>query len=484
MTESLKNVTFKNISYNAIGKVVAFVAQSAATIIVSRELIVEDYGVAGFAMICVTFMRNFSSFGISDAAVHASDFDNKGMNTAFTLRLILSLFAFAITIALSGMAEHLIQHKAITSVIRVLAFAILIDNVSSVSSIILERNLKYAIISIAETGLTVTSSITAIILALNGFKYWSIVYGFISANIVFVLIMYLCKPYRFRFAIDVDQAKQYLRYGAYIFFSGLLYFAIYNVDNFIIGSVAGASQLGYYSIAFNWGGMVASIMWAVAGSVLFPTFSRMRDDSARVKNAYLKVIQYIAMIGLLCNIGLFCMADNFLFTVLGKGTDKWLPSLATLKILCLYGVIRSLIATASPLMMAQGKPRTQFQANLVAALVECSLVYPAIKFGSIELVGMVVLLSYICQLFVYIPALKRTNNISLREIVSNIWPAAVSGFVMYLCYFVLNGLFAPGLVKLAGSMLVLTTVYLVTYGILTQWSIYIQLKGLIFAGRG
>jgi O-antigen/teichoic acid export membrane protein len=483
MAESLKTVTFKNIGFNAIGKVVAFLFQSAATIIVSRELIAEDYGVAGFAMICVTFMRNFSSFGISDAAVHARDFDNKGMNTAFTLRLILSLFAFAITIALSGFAEHMIQHKAITSVIRILAFAILIDNVGSVSSIILERNLKYSIISIAETGLTVTSSITAIILALNGFKYWSIVYGYISANIAFVLIMYLCKPYRFKFALDTDIANQYLRYGAFVFLSGLLYFAIFNVDNFIIGSVAGASQLGYYAIAFNWGGMVATIMWAVAGSVLFPTFSRMQDDPARVKHAYLVIIEYIAMINILCNVGLFCVADNFLFSVLGKGTDKWLPSLQTLRILCIYGVVRSLIAPASPLMMAQGKTRIQFQANLLAALIEFALVYPAIRFGSIEIVGLVVLLSYVCQLFIYLPALKQINNISVREIGSNIWPAIVSGVAMFLCYVVLNGLFTPGLTKLAGSILILTVVYIVTYGILTQWRIYIQLKNLIFASR-
>jgi O-antigen/teichoic acid export membrane protein len=189
------------------------------------------------------------------------------------------------------------------------------------------------------------------------------------------------------------------------------------------------------------------------------------------------------MISLLCNVGLFCVADNFLFTVLGKGTDKWLPSLQTLRILCLYGAVRSLIAPASPLMMAQGKTRTQFQANLLAAMIELALVYPAIRFGSIEIVGLVVLLSYACQMIVYLPAMKKNNNITAREIGSNIWPAVVSGMAMFLCYFALNGLFTHGLMKLAGSILILTVVYTVTYGILTRWRVYIQLKDVIFAGR-
>ncbi len=483
MSQSLKNTTFKNISYNAFGKVIAFCFQSAASIILSRELVAEDYGVAGFAMICVAFMKNFSGFGINKAAVHAEYFDEKAMNTAFTLRQIIGCLAFAITIAFSGLAGHFIEHKAITSVIRVLAFAILIDNFSLVSTIYLERNLKFSIISFAETGLTVASSITAIILVMNGFKYWSIVYGYIAANIVFVLITYLYRPYRFRFSIDVVIAKQYLKYGSMVFLTGLLFFAIFNMDNFIIGSVAGLAQLGFYAIAFNWGAMVCSIMGAVVFGVLFPTFSRMRGDPVRMKQAYLKIIQYTALFSLLFNVGLFCVADNFLVTVLGKGTDKWLPSLHTLRILCFYGVIRSLIEPASSLFMSQGNTKIPLKAALLVALIELTLVYPAIRFGSIEVVGLAVLLAYSCQLLVYLPALKKCNNILAGEVWTHIWPALASGLVMLLCYFSLTGLFGYGLVNLAVSVLILTLVYLVVYGLLTRWRVYLQLRDLFPVSR-
>ncbi len=479
MAQSLKSTTFKNISYNAIGKVVAFGFQSVANIILSRELIAADYGVAGFAMICVAFMKNFSGFGINRAAVHAADFDEKAMATAFTLRQIIGVIAFGITIAFSGLAEHFIDHKAITSVIRVLAFAILIDNFSLVSSIQLERNLKFSVISLAETGLTAASSIIAIILALNGFKYWSIVYAFLAANTVFVAITYWYAPYRFKFSIDTVIAKQYLSFGSTVFLTGLLSFAVFNMDNFIVGSVAGVSQLGYYAIAFNWGAMVCSIMGAVVLGVLFPTFSRMQGDLERMKQAYLKIIQYTALFSVLCNVGLFCVADNFLITVLGKGTDKWLPSLMTLRILCLYGIVRSLIEPASSLLMAQGKAHIALKASLLVALVELALVYPAIKYGGIEVVGIAVLFAYVCQLAIYLPALKKTNDIRLIEIVKITWPALVAGGITLLGYFSLNGLFTPGLLKLVVSMFLLTSVYLLFYGLLTRWRVFLQLRDLL-----
>lgn len=483
MAKTLKNTTLKNVSYNAIGKFIAFLFQSAANIVLSRELVAEDYGVAGFAMICVTFMKSFSGFGINRAAVHARDFNEKSMSTAFTLRQIIGFIAFAVTIALSSFAENFIENKAITSVIRVLAFAILIDNLSMVSTICLERSLKFSIISFAETGLYVASSITAICLAINGFKYWSIVFAFLAANTVFVLITFWYMPYRIRFEIDLEIAKQYLRYGSTVFTTGLLSFVIFNMDNFVIGSVAGASQLGYYTIAFNWGAMVCSVMGAVVLSVLFPTFSRMRDDPVRMKQAYLKIIQYTALLSVLCNVGLFCVADNFLVSVLGKSTDKWLPSLVTLRILCAYGIIRSLIEPASLFLMAQGNTRSPFKASLQVALIELALVYPAIKYGSIEIVGLAVLFAYISQLRIYLPALKKTNSIGVGEIWKMIWPAATSGVVIVIGYLLLNGLFVNGLVKLLGSILLITTIYILVYGALTRWQLYIQIKGLIFTNR-
>jgi PST family polysaccharide transporter len=239
------------------------------------------------------------------------------------------------------------------------------------------------------------------------------------------------------------------------------------------------SQLGYYAIAFNWGAMVCSIMGAVVLGVLFPTFSRMQGDLERMKQAYLKIIQYTALLSVLCNVGLFCVAENFLISVLGKGTDKWLPSLVTLRILCLYGIVRSLIEPASSLLMAQGKAHIALKASLLVALVELALVYPAIKYGGIEFVGIAVLFAYMCQLAIYLPALNKTNNIRVVELLKITWPAWAAGGITLLCYLLLNDHFSHGLLKLVVSVFLLTSVYLLFYGLLTRWRVFHQLRDLL-----
>jgi O-antigen/teichoic acid export membrane protein len=317
---------------------------------------------------------------------------------------------------------------------------------------------------------------------MNGFKYWSIVYAYLAATTVFTLTTYCYMPYRLKFAIDLGIAKQYLRFGMPVFLTGLLSFAIFNMDNFVVGAVAGASQLGYYAISFNWGSMVCSIMGAVVFGVLFPTFSRMQGDPERMKQAYLRILQYTALLSFLCNVGLFCVADNFLISVLGKGSDKWLPCLATMRILCFYGVVRSLTEPASSLLMAQGTARIPLKAALLTAVIELALVYPAIRFGSIATVGWAVLVAYCSQLVVYLPALKRMNGITISEIGAKVLPAAAAGAVMIGCFLLFQGYLPAGPVKLTVSIVTLTAIYLTIYGIITQFKAYDELKGL-FLGR-
>src|SRR5262249_17735494 len=187
------------------------------------------------------------------------------------------------------------------------------------------------------------SSIFCIALALAGFKYWSIVLGNICASIAAVVFINILKPVRLRFCFDSKAASELIHFGGSLFLSGLIVFAIFNADNFIIGAIKGSSLLGYYTIAFNWGSTICGLLSGTVLSVFFPIFSRIQQDRKRIKEAYIRVLEYIAFIGVLANASLLLVSKEFLVFVLGHGTDKWIPALTALRILCIYGIFRCLL---------------------------------------------------------------------------------------------------------------------------------------------
>ncbi len=56
---------------------------------------------------------------------------------------------------------------------------------------------------------------------------------------------------------------------------------------------------------------------------------------------YLKTIDLVAFVATVANTALLANASFFLVTFLGKGTGKWLPTLSSLRILCMYGILRA-----------------------------------------------------------------------------------------------------------------------------------------------
>jgi O-antigen/teichoic acid export membrane protein len=125
-----------------------------------------------------------------------------------------------------------------------------------------------------------------------------------------------------RFRFDFRIARELVGFGGYLFLSGLFAFFIFNVDNFIIGSVKGAKELGYYAVAFNWASMICLIMYSVVLRVIFPVMAKLQDQVMEIRSAYLKTLEYSSYLIVLANIALFVISKEFLVSVLGHGSDS------------------------------------------------------------------------------------------------------------------------------------------------------------------
>jgi len=471
--------TTRNISYSAIGKMIAFGFQAIANVIISRELVASDYGIFNFALILVNLMRMLGDVGINTAAVQRRDFNEETLHTAFTLKLLIGLVIYVTLCGLSGYSVYFFDDPSVVSVIRLLALTIIINTFAFMPCTMLSRALRLKEIVVAEAANTIASSAIAITMAVNGFKFWSIVVAFIVSNAVFVLVVNWYQPCRIAFRFNWDVANTLLRYGSSVLFASLVSFAVFNFDNLIVGSVGGASLLGYYALAFNWGSMVCSIIASVVLSVLFPTFSRMQDDPVKMKEAYLKILLYTTILSVLWNLTLFCVADIFLVNVLGKGSDKWLPALVTLRIFCVYGVLRSLIEPTNTMLMASGNAKLVLKSGAVVAIIEMLLIYPAIHFGSIEAVGVVVLVAFASQIFWLRSYIAKIYSVTFSEIGSIIFPVGIVAVGIGAAYFLINTYFSNDLTGLVLATVTVGGSYLFFYGLITNWQHYSRISRLI-----
>lgn len=476
MTSSLKLKTLGNVGYNAFATTVAFIFQALTTVVLARNLTSDDYGVVGFAMIFITFLSQFSDLGINSAVIQKVELDDSELYTGFAIKMILGMFALTLSLLVASLSKLFFDNNAIVSVIRVLSLGFVLNSLAFLPSSLLTRELNYKKLLVPQVGAAFVSSILCLTLALNGFRYWSIVVANVSATVASVILVNVLKPVKLKFCFDRKAASDLIHFGGHLFLSGIIVFAIFNADNFVIGAMKGSSLLGFYTVAFNWGSMTCVVLSTTILNVFFPTFSRLQQDRKRIKSAYIRVLEYIAFIGVLANAGLLFVSNEFLTFVLGHGTDKWIPALTTFRILCIYGICRCLLEPVGNVILAIGRTRELLITQIIMAVFELGLLYPSLKYFGIEGVAVVVTLSYLTAYPLLFWLLKQEIGLTSVEWIKGVYPSVVSLSVSAIILYFINFAMPFSLIGMIQKLILCSIIYCGVYGLTTQWKILYELK--------
>ncbi len=417
-----KAKSFRNVIYTSLNKGATLVCIAVTTSVVARNLSPSDYGVVGFAGIIIGFLAHFSDVGVGSAAIRSPNLDQRGLQTAFTLKIILSSGAFVAALLTAPFAHYFFQHPATGNVVRFLALNFLISTIGFLPQVTLMREQNYRALVIPGVASAVARCILAITLILYGWKYWAVIFADVGANLVGGVAIQLARRVPIRFEFDWTDAREYLRFGVPLLGSGVLVFLIFNLDNFLVGSDMGSAKLGYYALAFTWGSFICGLLSDTVNNVLFPAFSAIRHDTAAMRRWYLKTVDVVGFVAVVANTTLLANVHFFLVTFLGKGSDKWVPAATPLKILCVYGIMRVITEPLSNCIMARGRTKMLLHATALAGAVELLLLLLVLRTGRIELVAAAVLIAYATQAVIYLPFLRREFSISFRDLAAQLWP--------------------------------------------------------------
>jgi lipopolysaccharide exporter len=440
----------------------------------------SDYGVVGFAGIIIGFLSQFSDLGVANAVIRRPDLHQHNLQTAFILKILLSVGAFGAAFLVAPFARHFFDHPATANVIRILALNFLVSTVGFLPLIILTREMNYRALVIPGVAAAAAQCILAITLVLHGWSYWAVIIANVGATLTSGIVMQLIRRMPVRIHFDWRDAQEFLRFGLPLFGSGTLAFVIFNLDNFLVGASMGSAKLGYYALAFTWGSFICGILTATVNNVLFPAFSAIQHDGAAVRRWYLKTIDLVAFIAVVANTALLANAHFFLVTLLGKGSGKWLPAVMALRILCVYGILRAVAEPLGPCLMACGRTKTLLQASLLAGAVELMLLVLALRSGRIELVACAVLIAYISQAMIYLPFLRKEFSVDLGSIVARVWPIVPAlGAGCWITSLLPNS-FGSSIFTLGVRGLFTASVVGLVHGLFSRFRCFHEMRGMIW----
>jgi len=479
MTESLRVKTIRNVGYNSVTKSLAMGVQAVANILITRILIPSDYGIVGFAAVFISFLNQFNDVGINGATIRRKTLTDDQLYTGFTLKFLMGIILFFVMFLGAPLTKHFFDNPVIVDVVRVCSLLYLINFFQFIPWVKLTRDLDFKTLSLISMAANIGTSLLGIILAYSGFNYWSLVFANLFTVACSVALMNYVKPAKIKFCLDQSVLKEFLRFGGNLFFSGLVGFSVLNINNFIVGAVKGATILGYYSLAASWGSMIFSVIVGVVMSVLSPTFAKIQDSRSKTKTIFLQIFGYITAVVALLNTTLFVTASEFLCFVLGKGTDKWLPAAVCFQILCLYGILRTMIYIVGPVFLAAGKTRIFLVADLSTAIVQLALVYPALRYYSIEGLALLLLGVTFIPLPIYASGLRDEIDVQWRELIAVTWPSFIALFAVITAFLLWGNIFDFSLAGFFEKIVVSTFLFIVIHSLASRGSYLRECRSIL-----
>jgi len=377
----LRAKTARNLGYVAFMNIFVRIVGMISTIVLMKILSPYDYGLVAIGTILITVFRNLETLGVNAAIIQKdkNDVSEIMLGTGFTIMICMAFLLFIFSFVIAPYWAEIYKEPKVIWLMRFISLTFIISSLGFISDIQLRKKLDFKKYIFPTIGRALSYSGCAITFALLGFKYWSLVFGSFVGEVVRIIIFNKLSPWKIKFRFDWSIAKALLSFGLWIMISGL-FFATYSVaDNALIGKIMGATMLGYYAVAYRWGHLTSSNVRPIFQTVMFPTFSNIKNDVSRLHRGYLDSLKYISLIVFPITVGWILLADKFVLNVIG---EKWEYAIIPLQILSISGLLRSLQVGAE-LFPALGKPKIAFSITALQLIILIILLYPFILWRGI-----------------------------------------------------------------------------------------------------
>lgn len=350
------------------------------TAILARILLVEDFGLLGYALLLLTFIEATQDFGINDAMIYNTEREEDTANTAFWMNLGIGVLQYTLVWFLAPLALTLPAESGnppdpvIVPILRVIGLVFIINALGNTHDGLLQKNLEFRKRYLPEFFSAVIKGIASIALALIIRNVWALVIGHVIGAVVRAVSKWWLMPFRPKLAFYPERARALWSFGSYILVFGIFSIALDQADQAAIAILIGVTQLGFYTIAVKIPEMVIANFSLVLTRVLFPVFAKMKDNIPRLTDSFLATTQYTAFFTVPAGLGMAAVAPELIVVVFG---EKWIPAIGLLQALALLGMGATLPWTAGDMFKAAGRPDISTKLLFVEALYSFPMIIAA-----------------------------------------------------------------------------------------------------------
>lgn len=406
-----------------VGQVYLIVGHFLLGVVLARLLGPSEFGV----FIAVTAFTSFFLIGVQlglpQAIIQAEELLDSETNAAFWSICLMGLLFFSLSVSIAKPLADIYDSPEFANVMYLMCGVFVLAPFTSVGLALLRREMRFELVARNNMWAMTVSSVLSIFAAVLGAGVYSLVVGAIAGMMVNLILVYTRLTWR-PTVPQLRGVRSLLNYSGWATVNNTLDFARNRVDNVLVGSLLGTSQLGLYNRAFSLARIPSDQFAESIGPLMLGSLSRIQTDIEWSRALFFKAI---------CSVGIMAMPFFVVLLVLGPRAveflygDAWAAAGEPLRVMVIGAVFLMLSVTLRSFINAQALVRSFAPVNVVLLIVTIVFVFVFAGWG-LTAVAVGISLREMIAFFLMVWLLKR-SRVGLRagEIFYAVMPAILAG---------------------------------------------------------
>ena len=458
MNENLKRKVLSGLVWTYLERISAQLVSVAVTIVLARILSPTEYGMISIVTIFTELANVIVVNGFGTALIQKKDPTSKDYSTIFFANMVITWLLYLILFIAAPLIAAIYGIEQLAPVLRVLGLQMPIAGISSIQQAYISKRMEFRKFFFSTIIGTVISAIVGIILACNGLGVWALVAQLLTNRVIDTTILSFTSGWKLTKEFSKTELKELVSYSWKISASSFLITLWDNIRGLVVGKKYTTEDLAYYDKGRQFPNLIASNINTSISKVLFPALSSERNDACKVLIMTRRAIKEGAYLLTPLLFGLAACGESFVIVFL---TEKWLPVIPYLQIMCLVYALQPLQTSSIQAMKAIGRSDIYLKLEIIKKSANfIVLLVTLFAFNNVLIVAIGALISELISAFFNFPANKKLFSYHYKDQFKDLMPAVLMSTAMFVCVYYAGKIFGDPFLSLVVQIVFGGAVYL------------------------
>lgn len=428
---TLKGKSVSGFGWATVQQLLGRLTTFSVNLVLARLLVPEDFGVVAVLNIFIAISLALADAGFASSLARTEHLDEKDTSTVFYFNAAMGLVLYGIFFIAAPWIADYFHNPLLTDVLRIQSLSFVIFPLGSVPSILIWRKMRFRQEAYVQISQGLVSGTVGIVMALCGFRYWSLVGLSIANAITRVITLLYFSGWRPKLIFSKERLKHHFAFGSRIAISKIIVSIYDNLTLAVIGRNFSARTLGLYNNANSLYIVPVATMADPIYKVTYPVLVKMQKDPDRLRAGYSRMMRLLFQLSCPVMVLLISLSSPLYHFLYG---DKWMAAAPFFQVLCICGILYPINSYNNSILEVTGRSDLYLRLEVARRTIGVIAIFTGLLFGIYGLLWSTVV-TQVIHLFINSYYSGRIINYPLRQQLAELIPfalmAAAAGAVVW-----------------------------------------------------